>query len=285
MRLFDIRSNLHGLVVGFFRSLAHCAIRHPRRVLAMAAVVTLVAAPGAAWLKLRTDGHALVTQNAPEVLYDKAIREQFGIEDDIVVLIRSGSADGIFNPGTVQLVRELTAAFMKLPGINPANVMSLATEPSFRFRPGTLVNQTLLEPPLKTKAELDQLRDDLRRIQLYTSTLVSTNGKATVILIGTPSGGDRTRALPAGAGHHSGEAAFGGRGGGDRRAGGRVAAGHSHSRRSGSAQSIPGHEHAGRGELGAGTVAGQLLRMALAHRTAGRAGPGSRGSDDAGDSF
>ena len=44
--------------------------------------------------------------------------------------------------------------------------MSLATEPGFRLRPGTLVHPTLLEPPLKTKAEPDQLRDDLRRIEL-----------------------------------------------------------------------------------------------------------------------
>ena len=49
-------------------------------------------------LKLRTDGHALVSQNAPEVIYDKNIRDQFGIEDQMVVLIRSGHADGVFNP-------------------------------------------------------------------------------------------------------------------------------------------------------------------------------------------
>ncbi len=191
MRVFEVQSKLHGLVVGFFRSLAQYAIRHPRRVLAAALAITLAAASGIGWLKLRTDGHALVTQTAPEAVYDQAIREQFGIEDDIVVLIHSGSADGIFNPGTMQLVRDLTAAFTNMPGIHPGNVMSLATEPSFRFRPGTLVNQTLLEPPLKTKAELDLLRDDLRRIELYTSTLVSSNGQSTVILIGTPPGSDR----------------------------------------------------------------------------------------------
>jgi len=32
-------------------------------------------------LTLRTDGHALVSKDAPEVLYDGAVREQFGIED------------------------------------------------------------------------------------------------------------------------------------------------------------------------------------------------------------
>ena len=57
----------HALVVGFFRLLARCAIRHPKQVLFVAALVTLAAAPGILRLKLRTDGHALVSPTAPEV--------------------------------------------------------------------------------------------------------------------------------------------------------------------------------------------------------------------------
>ena len=184
---------LDRLIVSFFSAFSYFAIRHPRRTLVIAAIITLAAAPGVMRLKLRTDGHALISKNAPEVVYDKSIRDQFGIEDEIVVLIRSDHPDGIFNPGTVQLIRDLTADFARLPGVNASDIMSLATEPGFRFRPGTLVNQTLLEPPLKTKAELDQLRDDLSGIQLYIGTLVSTDGKSTAILIGTPSEGDRTK--------------------------------------------------------------------------------------------
>ena len=98
--------------------------------------------------------------------------------------MRSADAQGIFNPVTLQLVRELTAEFQGMPGINPSNVTSLATEPSFRTRPGTLIHETLLEPLLKTPAELAQLRDDLHRIQLYAGTLVSADEKSTVLLIG-----------------------------------------------------------------------------------------------------
>jgi predicted RND superfamily exporter protein len=193
MQLFRAQMKIHEWVVRFFSSLSHYAIGHPRRILLIAGLVTLGVSPGLWRLKLRTDGHALVAQNAPEVLYDKEIRRQFGIEDNIVVLIQSGHPDGIFNPGTVQLVRDLTAQFTQLPGINASNVMSLATEPSFRFRPGTLINQKLLEPPLKTKVELDQLREDVRRIELYTGTFLAKDGRSTVILIGAPSGQDRTR--------------------------------------------------------------------------------------------
>jgi predicted RND superfamily exporter protein len=160
-------------------------------VLVLVAAVTLAAAPGILWLKLRTDGHALVSPTAPEVMADKAVRDHFGLHDQLVVLIRPGNTNGIFNPATLQLVRDLTAKFKQLPGVAPADVMSLATEPSFRMRPGTLIQQKLLEPPLNTQSELDQLREDLRRIELYNGTLVSGDGKFTVILVGVPADADR----------------------------------------------------------------------------------------------
>ena len=112
-------------------------------------------------LKLRTDGHALASPNAPEVLYDRAIREKFDIEDPVVVVIRANHTNGIFNPHTLQLVRELTEAFKQIPGVHAANLVSLATEHGFRIRPGTSIYQTLLETPRQTPAELEQLRDDL----------------------------------------------------------------------------------------------------------------------------
>jgi len=183
----------HKLILGFFAGLARISIRHPRLTIAVAVTLTLAVAPGALRLTLRTDGHALVSKDAPEVLYDAEVRGQFGIEDPVVVVIRSPHPDGIYNAGTLQLVRELTAEFMKLEGVRSNNVSSLATEHGFRNRPGTLLFQTLLEAPRQTKEELDQLRDDLRRIELYTGTVVSFDGRSTAILIGTPPGIDRTR--------------------------------------------------------------------------------------------
>ena len=184
--------NPHRLLIGWLAKLSHRTIRQPKMALMVGALVMIAAAPGLLRLKLRTDGLALVSPDAPEVRYDQTIRDQFGIEDEMVVLVRSTNVEGIFNPGTLQLLRELTADLQRLPGINPSNVISLATEPSFRMRPGTLTPQRLLEPPLETPLELGQLREDLERIELYTGTLVALDGKSTAILVGTPAGCDRT---------------------------------------------------------------------------------------------
>src|ERR1035441_1094395 len=178
MRFIEAQLKLRGWVVGALSSLAGYAVSHPRRMLVMVALITLADAPGVRWLKLRTDGHALLARGAPEVIYDEAIRRQFGIEDQLVVLVQSSHPDGVFNSGTLQLVRDLTAEFARMPGIKADSVMSLATEPGFRFRLGTYDVHPLLEPALTNKAALEQLRDDLRRIELYTGTLVSTDRKS-----------------------------------------------------------------------------------------------------------
>ena len=96
---------LHKWVAGLSSALPRYALSHPQRVVGIFALVTLAAALGLWRLKLRTDGHSLVPQKAPAVLYDQAIRQQFGIDDNIVVVIHSSRTEGIFNPATVRLVR------------------------------------------------------------------------------------------------------------------------------------------------------------------------------------
>ena len=174
----------------FFRSLARGAIDHPGRALGIAALLTLAAAPGIRWLKLRADGHALLSQSAPEVVYDKSLREQFGLQDTIVTLVSSHDPHGIFNRATLELTRDLTVEFQRLPGIDPSNVLSLATEPGFRYRPGSRAELGLIGPALTNQDGLGQLREDLKGIEIYTGTLVSMDGKCAAILIGIPSGAD-----------------------------------------------------------------------------------------------
>ncbi len=174
--------------------LSDTSIRHPAATLCVTAAITLAAVPGLLRLELRTDGRALVPAAAPAVLVDREVRELYGVRDPIAVVLRSGHGDGIWNPSTLRRVEELTAAFRKLYGVRPFDVVSLATEPGFRHRPGTLTFRNLLEPLPESVAALARTRDDVERIELYDGTLVSRDGTATAILIGTPPDADR-RAL------------------------------------------------------------------------------------------
>lgn len=170
---------------------SRAAIRHPFRTLAVALLLACAAAPGLLRLELRTDGHALVPDDAPAVLYDREVREQFGVRDPIALVIRTTHPDGVFNPGTLRRVRDLTAALAGLDGIGPANVVSLATENTFRLRPGTFLLRTFLEPLPETPERIAEVRDDLRRIGIYQGVLISEDGRATAVMAGAPPGADR----------------------------------------------------------------------------------------------
>ncbi|MCH7632212.1 MAG: MMPL family transporter [Planctomycetes bacterium] len=163
----------------------------------VAIVVVAAISPGALRLQLRTDGHALVPDNAPEIQVDRDIRREFGIDDPVVVFIETDDDNGIFNADTMALVDALTSAFKNLEGIRPASVFSLATESSDRVFPGTIRFRRFLEPLPTTRADLDRVRDDLRRIRLYNGTLVSSDKRATAVLVGIPQSANRLELLAA----------------------------------------------------------------------------------------
>ncbi|UCE58277.1 MAG: MMPL family transporter [Phycisphaerales bacterium] len=167
------------------------SIRFPKAVMLVAALLTLAVAPGMLRLELRTDGHALVPVDAPEIKLDRQVRDQFGTEDPVVLLIKSDNTHGIFNTATLKLVQNLTDAFRDIDGIRPADVFSLATEHGHRVKQGTLRFRRFLEPMPITRRELDTLREDLRQIRLYTGTLVSYDETATAIMVGVPADRDR----------------------------------------------------------------------------------------------
>jgi hypothetical protein len=171
-------------------------VRHPILVLIIASAVTAAAVPGIARLGLRTDGQALVPEQAPAVRFDRAVRRDFGVADPVVILVRSRDPAGIYAPRTLRLVSDLTWRLTGLEGLDSSSVTSLATERSERFRPRTLTRFRLLEPLPEGPLRLAELRDDVEAYGLA-GTLVSFDGRATAILVKTPSGADRTALVTA----------------------------------------------------------------------------------------
>lgn len=166
-------------------------IRHPWRTLAAAAVVTLAAAPGLLRLELRTDGAAMVPRDAAGVREDREIRDEFRVEDDLVVVVRASEPEGIFHAHTLRLLRDLTADLQAHPEIGPDRVTSLATERGHRVRTGSLSFRTFLDPLPATREARDLLRSEIRDLGLYSGTLVSRDESHATILVGVPAASRR----------------------------------------------------------------------------------------------
>ncbi|MBK8269994.1 MAG: MMPL family transporter [Planctomycetes bacterium] len=173
------------------RAITEFSIRRPKWTIFLGVIFTLSFAPGLAKLRLRTDGHALIPQHAPDFRVDREIRKQFGILDPVVVLIRCDDAGGIFNLRSLEYVESLTKALSRVEGVRPATVTSLATEVGLHREPNSIRFATLLSPMPKSDADVQRLRDDIRRIGLYTGSIVAFDDKSMAIYVGTPEGCDR----------------------------------------------------------------------------------------------
>jgi predicted RND superfamily exporter protein len=172
------------------RRLARASTRRPRAAMLALLGAVALAAPGLFRLELRTDGHALVPPGDPAVLLDASIREHFDLRDPIVVFVRTAHADGIYNAGTLRAVAELTRVLEGLAGVEPGQVMSLATERRDRVHPGTLSLRTFLDPLPDTPELLAELRSDVEAVGIVSGTLVALDGTGATILVGVPARAD-----------------------------------------------------------------------------------------------
>ena len=90
-----------------------------------------------AWLQLSTlrfenDAEAMIPADDPVLSYNDLVEDRFGIRDLIIigVLNRNPDENGVFNPRTSGIVKELSEQIALLPGIKAVrdeDVASIAT--------------------------------------------------------------------------------------------------------------------------------------------------------------
>ena len=170
--------------------------RRPRTTIAAVALLTLAAAAGLSRLQLRMDGRALVPPDSPAVLFDREVREVFGVRDPLVILLESRRPEGIYHPGFLRRLVAVTEAVRGLEGVPDEQIVSLATERRDRVYPGTLEFRPFLDPVPDTPESLRKLDEDIAAAGLLLDgTLVSRDRTAATVLVGVPDveeAGDRS---------------------------------------------------------------------------------------------
>ena len=72
-----------------------------------------------------TTADAFIAKDNVALIYKEKVKEIFGLADPMVMAIIN--EDGIFNPGTLQLIYDLNSQIEKLPNVDIDRVTSLAT--------------------------------------------------------------------------------------------------------------------------------------------------------------
>lgn len=167
------------------------AIAHPRRALAVWLLATLLPLPGLLFLRIDTDGRALVPRDDPAVREDAEIRRRFHLRDQLVVAIHTDRPEGVFNPSTLRVVKSVTEQLAAQPEMGAEHVLSLATEKRDRLLPGSSASfVSFLEPFPETPADWEALRRDLDSpaARVYEGVLVSRDRRTVAVLGGLENG-------------------------------------------------------------------------------------------------
>ena len=157
---------------------------HPLPVLCLAAIVALALGPFVVRLTRDTSPDAFIPDDHQALLLTRQVDESFGLSEPIAVGVIRDHPGGIFNPHTLQLIRDLTRQIQELPEIGPDDVLSLATESGVYFdEDGEPGFERLLKEIPETPEGLEALKADVLGYELYRGTLVAADGSAACIVI------------------------------------------------------------------------------------------------------
>ncbi len=159
----------------------------PRTVLAAVGLLTLAAMTGLSRLEMRMDGRAMVPPNSSVVLFDREVREVFGVRDPLVILLESRRPEGIYHPDFLRRLIGVSEALRGIGGVLDEQIVSLATERRDRVYPNTLKFRPFLDPFPDTPVLLERFREDVAAASpLLDGTLVSHDRTAATVLVGVP---------------------------------------------------------------------------------------------------
>lgn len=129
-----------------------------------------------------TRSDAFLAADNPALLYKNKVKDQFGLSDPMVIAIVNESEQGIYNADTLALVEWLSDALLDIDNINVDNLMSLATENNITGTDEGMEVSPFFETLPQTKVEIQQLQSAIDNFPLYQGTLVSKDGKVTLIV-------------------------------------------------------------------------------------------------------
>ncbi len=159
-------------------------------------LLTLVTGAFFPMVKMDTDPINMLETDEPERVFHNRAKKMFDLSDTVVLgVLNEKDPDGVFNPGTLARIHELTQFAktlqwpdkenpQKLSGVIEAQMIapSLVDHIS-RQGPGTIKFEWLMEKPPKTRAQAVEIREKALSNPLLKGRMISENGRALCIYL------------------------------------------------------------------------------------------------------
>lgn len=161
--------------------LVHFSTEHPRVVMALTIVLTLVFGLAFPKIAIDTDPENMLEDDQPDRVYYRQVKKDFGIYDFIVLGIVDDQ--GAFRPETLAPMARLVEGILQIKGVVTADVLSLTTTDDVTTSSGVLQIRRIMETVPATQSELEVLREAVLSNPLFANKLASSDGRALAIYI------------------------------------------------------------------------------------------------------
>ncbi|MBI1387023.1 MAG: MMPL family transporter [bacterium] len=172
------------------------SVEHPKLVMLIVGVLTVLFAAMIPMVKVDTDPENMLSHDEPVRVFHNAMKEEFAMRDMVVVgVVNDADPDGVFNPDTLTHVYELTqfAKTLQWPdpddpsktkGVVEIDILAPSTVDDIEQAGlGSVRFEWLMSEPPKTKEDALRVRDRALQNPLLRGTLVSEDGKALALYL------------------------------------------------------------------------------------------------------
>ena len=130
--------------------------------------------------RMETDLDKYMPQKHSAFVYSNQAEEWFNIKDGIIIAIEN--KDGIYNPGTIEKIKDLTKELQKIKEIEKRDVTSLYTADNIIGTEEGMDVEAFFKSVPETAEALEDLRHKVRSNEMVFGRLVSTDEEVSVII-------------------------------------------------------------------------------------------------------
>ncbi len=164
--------------------LLNFAIEQPKRVFLLMFIAVIVFAAMLPKIIIDTDPENMLPSEQEDRVFHEEVKKKFGINDLIVVGMINEGPQGIYNARSLGVLHKLSNEILKIEGIVPQDVLSLATVDNIsQDGPGTIRFQWMMNQPPTSDAAAGEIHSAVENLPFLNNTIVSPDGIATAIYI------------------------------------------------------------------------------------------------------
>ncbi|MFC3193642.1 RND family transporter [Marinicella sediminis] len=157
---------------------------HPRLIFLVVLLLTLATAALIPLIQIDTDPENMLPESQSERVFHNTVKQRFNLHDMIVVGAVNGSAQGIYNPESLQALLSVANQIEQIKGVIDYDLMALShVDNIVQEGPGTIRFEWLMKKPPQDQESADLLASYVDRLPLLNNTLVSADHKATSIYV------------------------------------------------------------------------------------------------------